>query len=106
LDFAGGFELQGPFGTVTSSNITPDPSGISYYDENLFVQAMRTGRVGARSLNSIMPWLMFQNMTDEDLKAVFAYLRTLKPVHHRVDNTLPPTACRICGGKHGGGDQN
>ncbi|MGA7513746.1 MAG: c-type cytochrome [Candidatus Sulfotelmatobacter sp.] len=106
LDFAGGFELQGPFGTVTSSNITPDPSGISYYDENLFVQAMRTGRVGARSLNPIMPWLMFRNMTDEDLKAVFAYLRTLKPVHHRVDNTLPPTACRICGGKHGGGDQN
>ena len=106
LDFAGGFELQGPFGTVTSSNITPDPSGISYYDENLFVQAMRTGRVGARSLNPIMPWLMVRNMTDEDLKAVFAYLRTLKPVHHRVDNTLPPTPCKICGGKHGGGDQN
>jgi hypothetical protein len=106
LDFAGGFELQGPFGTVTSSNITPDPSGISYYDENLFVQAMRTGRVGARSLNPIMPWPMLRNMTDEDLKAVFAYLRTLKPVHHRVDNTLPPTVCKICQGKHGAGDQN
>jgi len=106
LDFAGGFELQGPFGTVTSSNITSDPSGISYYDENLFVQAMRTGRVGARSLNPIMPWSALRNMTDEDLKAVFAYLRTLKPVHHRVDNTLPPTLCKICQGKHGGGDQN
>jgi cytochrome c553 len=106
LDFAGGFELRGPFGTVTSSNITPDPSGISYYDEHLFVQAMRTGRVGTRSLNPIMPWPMLRNMTDEDLKAVFAYLRTLKPVRHRVDNSLPPTLCKICQGKHGAGDQN
>jgi len=53
-----------------------------------------------------MPWPMLRNMTDEDLKAVFAYLRTLKPVHHRVDNTLPPTVCKICQGKHGAGDQN
>ncbi len=106
LAFAGGFVLKGPFGTVTSSNITPDPSGISYYDENLFIQVMRTGKVGARPLNPIMPWDAYRNMTDDDLKAVFAYLRTLKPVHHRVDNTLPPTACRICRGKHGAGDQN
>ncbi len=106
LDFAGGFELSGPFGTVTSANITPDPSGISYYDENLFMQMMRTGKVGARTLSPIMPWLMMSNLTDDDLKAIFAYLRTLKPVHHRVDNTLPPTACKLCGGKHGAGDQN
>jgi hypothetical protein len=72
----------------------------------LFVQAMRTGKVGARSLNPIMPWSMLRNMTDEDMKAVFAYLRTLTPVHHRVDNTLPPTLCKICRGKHGAGDQN
>lgn len=106
MAFAGGFELKGPFGTVTSSNITPDPSGISYYDENLFIQTMRTGKVGARTLNPIMPWIMLRNMTDDDLKAVFAYLRTLKPVHHRVDNALPPTVCKICQGKHGAGDQN
>ncbi len=106
MAFAGGFELKGPFGTATSSNITPHPSGISYYDENMFIQAMRTGRVGARSLNSIMPWTVYRNMTDDDLKAVFAYLRTLKPVQHRVDNSLPPTLCRICQGKHGAGDQN
>jgi cytochrome c len=106
LAFAGGFVLKGPFGTVASSNITPDPSGISYYDENLFIRAMRTGKVGARSLNPIMPWIMLRDITDDDLKAVFAYLRTLKPVHHRVDNTLPPTPCKICQGKHGAGDQN
>jgi len=45
-------------------------------------------------------------MTDDDLMAIFAYLRTLKPVHHRVDNALPPTACKICQGKHGAGEQN
>lgn len=106
MAFAGGFELKGPFGTVTSANITPDPTGISYYNENIFVQAMRTGKVGARTLNPIMPWSMMRNMTDDDLKAIFAYLRTLKPVHHRVDNTLPPTACKLCQGKHGAGDQN
>jgi len=106
LEFAGGFELSGPFGDVTSANLTPDPSGISYYDEKTFIDAMRTGKVGARNLNSIMPWIMLRNMTDDDLKAMFAYLRTLKPVHHRVDNGLPPTACKICRGKHGAGEQN
>jgi mono/diheme cytochrome c family protein len=106
LDFAGGFELKGPFGTVTSANITPDPSGISYYDENLFVQAMRTGKVGGRTLSPIMPWMMMRNMTDDDLKAIFAYLHTLKPVQHRVDNTLPPTVCKVCRGTHGAGEQN
>jgi len=106
LEFAGGFELSGPFGDVTSANLTPDPSGISYYDEKTFIDAMRTGKVGARNLNPIMPWIMLRNMTDDDLKAMFAYLRTLKPVRHRVDNSLPPTACKICQGKHGAGEQN
>jgi mono/diheme cytochrome c family protein len=106
LSFAGGFELKGPFGNVTSANITPDPSGISYYDENLFMQAMRTGKVGARTLNPIMPWIVWRNMTDQDLKAMFAYLHTLPPVHHRVDNTLSATFCKICQAKHGGGGQN
>ena len=43
LDFAGGFVLDGPWGRVASPNITPDPSGISYYDAQLFMQTMRTG---------------------------------------------------------------
>jgi hypothetical protein len=86
-------------------NITSDPSGISYY-QNAFVHAMRTGQVGARDLSAVMPWISFRNMTDDDLKAIFAYLRTLKPVHHRVDNALPPTAYKICQGKRGARDQN
>jgi len=103
LAMAGGNPLENG---VNSANITPDPSGIGYYDEALFVQTMRTGSVRARKLNSIMLWWIFRNMTDDDLKAVFAYLRTIKPVHHIVDNTEPPTQCKICGQKHGLGDRN
>jgi hypothetical protein len=106
LAFAGGFEFQGPLPTVTSVNITPDPSGISYYDENLFLQALRTGKVGTRELNAVMPWIVYRDMTDEDLKAIFAYLRTVPAIHHRVDNSLPPTMCKICQAKHGGGEEN
>jgi len=91
---------------VNSANITPDPSGIGYYDEAMFVQAMRTGSVRARKLNSAMLWWVFRSMTDDDLKAMFAYLRTLKPVHHLVDNAEPPTLCKLCGQKHGLGDRN
>jgi len=106
LPFAGGDHLKGPWGDVTSANLTPDPSGISYYTEATFITALRTGYVGARQLNSIMPFGDFKNLTDDDLKAIFAYLRTLQPIKHRVDNTLPPTYCKICKQKHGGGDQN
>jgi cytochrome c553 len=89
-EFSGGEKFVGPWGTIKSANITPDPSGISYYDEKLFLQVMRTGQVGARSISSFMPWRAYRNMTDDDLKAIFAYLRTLKPVQNRVDNSETP----------------
>jgi len=91
---------------VVSANITSDPSGIGYYSEATFITALRTGYVGARPLNSIMPWGSFKNLTDDDLKAVFAYLRSVPPVKHRVDNSLPATYCKLCKQKHGAGDQN
>lgn len=106
MDFGGGFVLDGPWGRVASANITPDPSGIPYYDQAMFTQAMRTGFVGARKLNQIMPWHVYRGMTDEDIAAIFAYLKTLKPVRHRVDNTEPPTFCKVCRQTHGGGNQN
>ena len=106
MAFAGGNVFTGPFGTVASANITPDASGISYYDESLFLTVMRTGKVKARVLNPLMPWSVYRNMTDNDLKSVFAYLRTLKPIQHRVDNTERMTACRRCSAKHGGGQEN
>jgi mono/diheme cytochrome c family protein len=106
LDLAGGFLLRGPWGEVASANITQAPSGIPYYDEGLFVAAMRTGWVKARKLSQIMPWWNFREMSDEDLKSIFAYLRAVPQKPHRVDNSKPPTACRLCGFTHGAGDQN
>jgi mono/diheme cytochrome c family protein len=105
-DFSGGFVLEGPWGHVASANITPDPSGIPYYDEGRFVNTLRTGYVGARQLRQIMPWSTFRNMTDGDLKAIFAYLKTVAPVRHHVDNTEPPTYCPVDKSWHGGGNLN
>ena len=106
MAFAGGFPFAGPWGEVATANITPDPSGISYYDEALFLEVMRMGSVKARRLSPIMPVMAYKNLTDDDLKAMFAYLRTLKPARHRVDNSEPPTFCKLCRHKHGAGDQN
>jgi hypothetical protein len=77
---------------------------MSYYDETLFVQAMRTGYEKAREL--VMSWWDYRALTDGDLKDIFAYLSTLKPVRHRVDNTEAATQCRLCGLSHGSGNQN
>ncbi|MGH9516269.1 MAG: c-type cytochrome [Terriglobales bacterium] len=105
-DFGGGREFEGPWGKVASANLTSDPSGIPYYDEARFIRTIRTGYVGAREINQFMPWWIFRNMTDEDLASIFAFLKTLKPVSHLVDNSLPPTLCPIDGAMHGGGDRN
>lgn len=105
MDFAGGVTFD-EFGGATSANLTPDPSGIGYFDEELFIKTLRTGHVGARPLRFPMPWWNFRNMSDEDLKSIFAYLRTVPPVHHRVDNDAPATPCKRCNGKHGAGDEN
>ena len=106
MEWAGGFAFSGPWGTVASANITPDPSGISYYDEALFLDVMHTDQVKARKLSPIMPVLIYGNMTDDDLKAIFTFLRTVKPVKHRVDNSEPPSDCKLCKQKHGGGSEN
>lgn len=106
LEYGGGFVLGPPEHSATSVNITPAPSGISYYDEALFFQSMRTGLVKARKLDAIMPWAYYRGMTDEDLRALWAYMKTLPPVNHRVDNAEPPTPCKVCGNTHGAGDSN
>jgi len=93
--------------TLASPNITADPSGIVWYDEAIFIQTMRTGRVaGIRPLSGCMPWLAFGKLTDDDLKAIFVYLRSVPPVRHRVNNTDPATWCSRCGRRHGLGELN
>jgi hypothetical protein len=45
-------------------------------------------------------------LTDDDLKAIFAYLKSVPPIKHRVDNAEPPSLCKLCGQMHGAGGQN
>ena len=107
LEFAGGTTIEIPGRPpVAAANLTPSPNGIPYYTEEIFLGAIRTGHVGARPISDIMPWRFFRHMTDEDLTSIFAYLKTLPPVDHSVDNALPPTPCARCGRPHGGGERN
>jgi mono/diheme cytochrome c family protein len=99
--------VPGDAGLVASANITPDPSGIAFYTADVFRETMRTGRVaGIRGLSSAMPWVFFRSLTDADLDAIFAYLRTVPPVRHRVSNFDAPTFCVLCGRRHGLGELN
>ena len=71
LVFAGGDLIVEPDFQLTSANLTADPSGMSYYDEAMFLKVMRrTGKVGARNIRPIMPWWFFGQMNDDDLKAL------------------------------------
>ncbi len=112
MEFAGGAPLFGPWRggktiqRVHSLNLTSDPSGISYFDEATFITVIRNGGFPTRPLSNIMPWAYFRNLTDDDLGAIFADLRTLKHVCHHVDNTEPPTYCKQCKTKHGLGSMN
>lgn len=92
--------------SAASANLTPSTNGIPYYTEALFLETIRTGRVRERAISDLMPWSFYREMTDEDLKAIFAYLKTLQPVDHYVDNALPPTKCARCNLEHGGGERN
>ncbi len=53
--------------------------------QNKFSRAIRTGSVMGRPLNPIMPWDTYCHMNDEDLKAILAYLRAVKPVENREE---------------------
>jgi Cytochrome C oxidase, cbb3-type, subunit III/Cytochrome c len=108
MDFAGGNTMRygNDFKPAAAANLTPSVNGIPYYTEDLFIETFRTGKVRARTLNPMMPTRYFRNFTDLDLKDVFAYLKTLTPVDHFIDNSLPPTKCAKCGLMHGGGERN
>jgi mono/diheme cytochrome c family protein len=78
---------SGPWGVSYAFNLTPDENtGIGSWSEETFVQTIRTGRhMGvARPVLPPMPWQVYRNLSDEDLKAVYAYLRTIPAVKNRV----------------------
>jgi mono/diheme cytochrome c family protein len=90
-NYAGGLPVPTPFGTIYSSNITPDAeTGIGQWSEAAFLRAMRLGvdRKG-RHLYPTFPYDHFTNVSDEDDRALYAYLMTREPVHAPArDNQL------------------
>lgn len=85
--------FSGAFGTSFASNLTPDKeTGLGEWTEEMFIGAMRTGRhQGVESNRKIfppMPTKHYAQMNDEDLKAIWAYLRTVKPVRNEVNPAL------------------
>lgn len=86
--------FAGPWGVSYTANLTPDKmTGIGIWTEDIFVKTIRSGRHWgvSRPILPPMPWTVYRNMTDEDLKSVFAYLRTIKPIKNQVPDPLPPT---------------
>ena len=92
--FAGGLELDTPFGKIPTPNITPDKStGIGWMTEQDFYQVMHNG-IGYHGeyLYPAMPFPWYTNVTRADDKAIFAYLKTLKPVdapHQKLHLAFP-----------------
>ena len=77
----------GPWGISYTQNITPDSeTGIGNYTEEQFVMTIREGKKQGRgrALLPPMPWPVIRNFSDEDLKSMYAYLRTVKPIKNKV----------------------
>ena len=79
----------GPWGISFSANLTPDDTGIGNWKYEQFVTAIRKGKSKGLENNRMllppMPWDMYKSMKDEDLQAIFAYLKSLP----KVDNLVP-----------------
>jgi mono/diheme cytochrome c family protein len=84
--------FAGPWGITYAPNLTPHTHGMAAWTEEMFVRAMRTGKhMGqGRMIQPPMPWPSYGKMTEEDLKAVFAYLKTIPPVNNVVPDYQPP----------------
>jgi mono/diheme cytochrome c family protein len=82
---AGGRRYDGPFGTVYSTNITPDrQTGIGTWTDAEIIAAIRTGRrPDGERLLPVHPYPVFNGMAQEDLQALVAFLRTVPPVARR-----------------------
>lgn len=84
---AGGFAIREEFGTALTSNITPDrETGIGRWTDEQIIRAIREGkRPDGRTLGPPMPYRLYSQLSDTDVRAIVAYLRTVKPVRNRVE---------------------
>jgi mono/diheme cytochrome c family protein len=85
----------GPWGMTHSANLTSDvETGIGNWTEASFIKALRTGKHKGldegRPIMPPMPWQEIGKLTDDDLKAVFAFLKSTPPIKNRVPDPVPP----------------
>jgi len=95
LTAATGTAFSGPWGVSFTANLTPDQNtGLGIWTEDMFIKALRTGRhMGAsRQILPPMPWFNYGKMTDDDLRSVYAFLRSIPPIHNRVPDPLEPAS--------------
>lgn len=78
----------GPWGQSYAANISSDATGIGNWTEEQFFRAIREGKSKglkeSRPLLPPMPWFVYKNLNDTDLKSIFAFLKSTKPVENRV----------------------
>ena len=87
----------GPWGVSFTANLTPDKeTGLGSWTEDEFATALRSGRHRGRGRPILppMPWPAFGTLTDADVAAIFAYLRTIPPIVNRVPEPVPPATSR------------
>ncbi len=89
--FAGGEKKELPTATFVVPNLTPDPkTGRIYgWSQQAFINRFRAGKAYPEEF---MPWEAYQQMSDNDLKAIYNYLKTLEPVENKIDATYTPLA--------------
>jgi mono/diheme cytochrome c family protein len=84
---------SGPWGTSFTANLTPDKeTGLGTWTVDQFIATIRTQRHQGhgRALLPPMPAVIYANLSDEDLRAVFAYLQSIPAIKNRVPQPLPP----------------
>jgi len=85
---------SGPWGVSFAANLTPDPDTGMGMPERMFLAALKSGaHLGtSRPILPPMPWQMYAQLSDDDLKAIYAYLRSIPPIKNQVPNPIPPAA--------------
>ncbi|HMP91333.1 MAG TPA: c-type cytochrome [Phnomibacter sp.] len=84
----------GPWGMSFAGNLTPDGSGIGNWTEAQFKKALTEGKYkgldGGRALLPPMPWPNYKELTNEEVHAIFSYLKSIKPVNNVVPSPITP----------------
>lgn len=86
---------SGLWGVSFTANLTPDPeTGLGKWTEEEFLAALQSGRHQGRGRQILppMPWQNYSTLAEEDLRAIWAYLRTVPPVKNRVPDPIAPPA--------------